>query len=102
MSTLPAYAIIASKVSDPEAFKAYMASTPSTVAAHGGEYVIRGGAQQVVEGDWNPARIVVLKFPSMAAAQAWYHGEGYTASRALRAGATEYFNVVLIEGYLPA
>lgn len=97
----PAYAVITSKISDPEPFKAYMASTPPTVAAHGGEYVIRGGAKEVVEGSWNPDRLVVLKFPSLDAAKAWYFGEGYTASRALRAGATEYFNVVLVEGYAP-
>jgi len=100
MST-PAYAVITSKVSDPETFKAYMASTPATVAAHGGEYVVRGGAMAVVEGDWHPARMVVLRFPSMDAAKAWYFGEGYTASRALRRGATEYFNVMLVEGYTP-
>ncbi len=97
----PAYAVITSKISDPEPFKAYMASTPPTVAAQGGEYVIRGGAKEVVEGNWNPDRLVVLKFPSMEAAKAWYFGEGYTQSRALRAGATEYFNVVLVEGYAP-
>ncbi len=98
---MTAFAIITSKISDPEPFKAYMASTPPTVAAHGGEYVIRGGAKEVVEGNWSPDRIVVLKFPSMDAAKAWYFGEGYTASRALRQGATEYFNVVLVEGYAP-
>ena len=97
----PAYAVITSKISDPEAFKAYMASTPPTVAAQGGEYVIHGGAKAVVEGDWHPDRLVLLKFPSMDAAKAWYFGEGYTASRALRQGATEYFNVVLVEGYAP-
>ena len=74
---------------------------PATVAAHGGEYVVRGGALEAVEGDWHPARLVVLRFPSMDAAKAWYFGEGYTASRALRQGATEYFNVLLVEGFAP-
>ncbi len=96
-----AYAIIASKISDPEAFKAYLAATPPTVAAFGGEYLVRGGAQAVVEGDWTPSRLVMLRFPNMEQAKAWYFGEGYTQARALRAGATEYFNVTLVEGYAP-
>ncbi len=96
-----AYAIISSKVNNPEPFKAYMAATPPTVAAFGGEYMVRGGAQEVLEGDWSPARIVVLRFPSMAQAKAWYFGEGYTQARVLRQGATDYFNVTLVEGYTP-
>lgn len=97
--TLPAYLIVASKISDPEAFKAYMATAPASIAAAGGEYLVRGGAMDVLEGDWRPARITVLRFPSMAQARAWYDGPGYAAARALRQGATEYFDMTLVEGY---
>ncbi|MBB5204076.1 uncharacterized protein (DUF1330 family) [Inhella inkyongensis] len=101
MST-PAYALITVKIVDPEIFKAYMAAAPATIAACGGEYLVRGGAFETVEGEWNPARITVLRFPSMEQARAWYFGEGYTQARALRQSATEYFNVTLVEGYAPA
>jgi uncharacterized protein (DUF1330 family) len=43
----------------------------------------------------------VLKFPSVERARAWYDGEQYRAARARRAGATEYFNMVVVEGYEP-
>ena len=97
----PAYVILTSKISDPEQFKQYLAATPPTLIAHGGEYLVRGGEKIVVEGNWDPDRIVVLRFPSLANARAWYDGGGYTKARALRKGATDYFNVLIVEGYEP-
>jgi uncharacterized protein (DUF1330 family) len=93
------YVIVEMKVSDPERYKEYMAAAPATIAAAGGEYVVRGGRHESLEGDWQPARLAVLKFPSLEQAKAWYDGERYRAVRARRAGATEYFNMVVVEGY---
>ena len=47
---------------------------------------------------WQPARLAVLKFPSYAAAKKWYEDSAYRQVRGKRAGATEYFNMVLVEG----
>jgi uncharacterized protein (DUF1330 family) len=93
------YVIVEMKISDPERYKEYMAAAPAAIAAAGGEYVVRGGRHQSLEGDWQPARLAVLKFPSVEQARAWYDGERYRAARAKRAGATEYFNMVVVEGY---
>jgi uncharacterized protein (DUF1330 family) len=93
------YVIVEMKVSDPERYKEYMAAAPSTIAAAGGEYLVRGGRHESLEGDWQPARLAVLRFPSVEQAKAWYEGERYRAARARRAGATEYFNMVVVEGY---
>ena len=93
-----AYVIVEMKVSDPDQYQQYMAAAPATVAAHGGEYIIRGGRQESLEGDWQPARVAVLKFPSYDQAKAWYDGEQYRSVRAKRAGATEYFNMIVVEG----
>jgi uncharacterized protein (DUF1330 family) len=93
-----AYVIVEMKVSDPEQYKQYMAAAPATVAAHGGEYIVRGGRHESLEGDWQPARVAVLKFPSYEQAKAWYDGEQYRGVRAKRAGATEYFNMIVVEG----
>ena len=87
------------KISDPERYKEYMAAAPATIAAAGGEYLVRGGRHEALEGDWQPARLAVLKFPSLEQAKAWYDGERYRAARAKRAGATEYFNMVVVEGF---
>jgi uncharacterized protein (DUF1330 family) len=93
-----AYVIVEMKVSDPDQYKQYMAAAPATVAAHGGEYIIRGGRHESLEGDWQPARVAVLKFPSYEQAKAWYDSEQYRNARAKRAGATEYFNMIIVEG----
>jgi uncharacterized protein (DUF1330 family) len=68
------------------------------VKAFGGEYLARGGRLDVLEGDWRPPRLVVLRFPSFERAQAFYADAQYQAARLKREGATEYFNMVLVEG----
>ena len=93
-----AYVIVEMKVADAEQYKQYMAAAPATVKAHGGEYVIRGGRYETLEGDWQPARVAMLKFPSFEQARAWYDSEQYRAARAKRAGSTEYFNMIVVEG----
>ena len=93
-----AYMIVESNISDPEKFKDYMASAPAVVKEFAGDYLVRGGRHQVLEGHWQPQRIAMLRFPSLEKAQAFYDAEMYRAARALRAGATEYFNMVVVEG----
>ncbi|MCX6521125.1 MAG: DUF1330 domain-containing protein [Actinobacteria bacterium] len=93
-----AYIIVESKISDPEQFKQYLAASPGVAKAFGGEFLVRGGRIDVLEGDWQPTRMTVLRYPDMATARAMYDSEAYTAVRALRAGATEMFNMVLVEG----
>jgi uncharacterized protein (DUF1330 family) len=92
------YVIVEMKVSDPERYRDYMAAAPATIAAAGGEYLVRGGRHESLEGDWQPARVAILKFPSFEQARAWYDAEQYRAVRAKRAGATEYFNMIVVEG----
>jgi uncharacterized protein (DUF1330 family) len=92
------YVVVEMKISDPERYKEYMAAAPATIAAAGGEYLVRGGKSEPLEGDWIPPRVAILKFPSYEQAKAWYEGEAYRQARAKRAGATEFFNMVLVEG----
>lgn len=95
----PAYLIVEMNISDPERYKQYMAAAPAVVKAAGGEYLVRGGRHETLEGDWQPHRVAVLRFPSYEAAKAFYDNSDYvTQVRPLRVGATEYFNMVLVEG----
>jgi uncharacterized protein (DUF1330 family) len=97
--TAPAYLIVEMHVTDAEQYKQYMAAAPAAVKAFGGEYVVRGGRHETLEGDWNPHRVAVLRFPSYEQAKTFYEDSDYVAHiRPLRAGATEYFNMVLVEG----
>jgi uncharacterized protein (DUF1330 family) len=92
------YIVVEMKITDPERYKAYMAAAPATIAAAGGEYLVRGGRSETLEGDWNPVRLAIVRFPSYEQAKAWYDCESYRQARARRAGATDYFNMVLVEG----
>ena len=95
---MSAYIIVDMQISDLEQYKLYMAEAPAAVKAAGGEYLVRGGRFEVMEGNWQPARIAMLRFPSFEQAKAFYDGELYRQARAKRAGATEFFNMVLVEG----
>jgi uncharacterized protein (DUF1330 family) len=95
---MPAYIIVDMLISDMEQYKQYMAEAPAAVAAAGGEYLVRGGRFEALEGQWQPSRIAMLRFPSFDAAKAFYDGEMYRAARAKRQGATQFFNMVLVEG----
>ncbi|HVL59036.1 MAG TPA: DUF1330 domain-containing protein [Burkholderiaceae bacterium] len=93
-----AYVIADVKVADPDKYRQYQALTPQAVAAAGGEFVVRGGRTETLEGDWRPNRVVVLKFASYDAAKAFYESALYRQARETRAGATESFNMILVEG----
>ena len=93
-----AYLIVEMQISDPEQYKQYMAVAPAAVAAAGGEYLVRGGRHETLEGDWQPARIAMLRFPSFEQAKAFYDSEMYRLARTKRDGATEFFNLILVEG----
>ena len=53
------------------------AGNTESVARHGGRFIVRGGEMEVLEGDWDTRRIVVIEFPDMAAARGWYESEDY-------------------------
>ena len=95
----PAYLIVEMHVTDMEQYKQYMAQAPAQIKAYGGEYLVRGGRSETLEGDWRPHRVALLKFPSFEQAQAFYRDSEYVKRvKPLREGATEYFNMVLVEG----
>jgi uncharacterized protein (DUF1330 family) len=96
--TAPAYLVVTMHITDPDRYKEYMAKAPACVKAFGGEYIVRGGKQETLEGGWQPKRMALLKFPSYEKAKAFYEDGPYKEVRKLREGATEYFNMVLVEG----
>ncbi len=69
---------------------------PATIEKYSGEYIIRGGAAEALEGDWNPNRVVVLKFESLERAKEWYNSDEYQAILSLRTGASNG-NVIMVD-----
>ncbi len=94
---MAAYVIVLIEVSDPETFEAYRAQVPPTLEAYGGEYVVRGGEQEVLEGDWPYPRTVILKFPSVEQAKAWHASAEYESPKALRQSAAKG-NMLVVDG----
>lgn len=92
-----AFLIVDIDVTDDVGYQAYRQLVGPIVAASGGRFIVRGGAIDVLEGEWRPKRVVMLEFPSMATALDWYHGESYAEAKALRLR-TSRCNVVLVEG----
>jgi uncharacterized protein (DUF1330 family) len=92
-----AYLFANIEVTDADGYDEYRKGVPATIAAHGGRYLTRGGATEVLEGDWVPRRMVILEFPSMAALKAWYDCPEYRPLRAIRER-TAVSSLVAIDG----
>ena len=94
---MTAYVIADIDVHDQEAYREYAALVPATLAPYGGRFLVRGGAHETLEGDWQPRRMVVLEFPSADAARCWYGSPEYAAALAMRRRASTG-SLVLVEG----
>jgi len=94
---MPAYIHGDVEVTDPSAYEAYRQQVPALVAAHGGRYLVRGGAVEVLEGDRQPRRQVILEFPDMAHLKAFYTSPQYQALIKIRQSASRG-SLIAIEG----
>ena len=94
---MPAYVIVETNITDPEQYERYREAAPASIAAHGGRYLVRGGELAVFEGEWEPARVVVLEFQDLKTAKRWYASGEYGEARKLREGAAK-LKIVAVAG----
>lgn len=94
---MPAYVIADIDITDPERYKDYTAHTTASIAKHGGRWVVRGGATEVLEGNWEPGRIVVIEFPDVDAARTWFNSDEYQELAAIRREASTA-RLLVVEG----
>jgi len=94
---MPAYVIVEIDILDPVGYEEYKKQAAATVLKYGGKYVVRGGKTEVLEGDWQPKRIVMLEFASIDQAKKWLNCEEYREPRKLR-HKTAKTNMIAIEG----
>jgi uncharacterized protein (DUF1330 family) len=85
------------RVTDPVGYEEYRAGVAGTIAAHGGRYLARGGEVEVLEGTWEPNRMVVLEFPNKAELMGWYDSTEYRQLRQVRQRCSEGA-IVIVEG----
>ena len=94
---MPAYIIVDIDIVDPVGYEQYKNLAGATVESYGGKYIVRGGKTEVLEGDWQPKRIVVLEFESTQRAKDWLNSEEYREPRKMR-HRTARTNMILVEG----
>jgi uncharacterized protein (DUF1330 family) len=94
---MAAYVIVDIDVTDPEGYEEYRRLAPATVASSGGRYMVRGGRTEVLEGDWQPKRIVVLQFDDIEQAKAWWSSAEYAPIMEIR-HRTAKTNMIVVEG----
>jgi uncharacterized protein (DUF1330 family) len=92
-----AYIIANIEVTNPAQYEDYKKWSTEAMKAHGAEVCVRGGKIEVLEGDWAPQRIVVLKFPSVEAAKKFNESPEYGKARDSRQGAA-IMRMIVVEG----
>ena len=95
---MAAYIIVDVTINDQHSYEEYKKLTPASIAAYDGKFIVRGGATETLEGNWQPGRIVVLEFPTMERAKEWWSSEMYAPARQIRYNAAES-RMIVVEGY---
>ncbi len=84
---MPAYLIARVEVTDWSRYREYTKATPAAIQRYGGKFIVRGGEVVTLEGEPEVRRLVIIEFPSMEQAKAFYHSPEYAGAKSLRAGA---------------
>ena len=84
-------------IRDADAFQTYRTRAADSIARHGGRYLVRGGDVDPLEGTWSPRTIIVVEFPSMEQAHAWYRSPEYASALDVRDKALSR-NLILVDG----
>ena len=94
---MAAYVIVQVEVSDPIRYEDYKKMVPPSIAKFGGRFLVRGGKTHTLEGGWAPKRFVMVEFPSVEQAKAWWASPEYAEAKALRQ-ATAASMMIVAEG----
>jgi uncharacterized protein (DUF1330 family) len=94
---MAAYVIADIEILDSVGFEEYRRLVPATIAAHGGRYLARGGATEVLEGSWSPKRCIIVEFPDMDRFRAWWSSPEYAPLQKLRQKTTRS-NIIVTQG----
>ena len=92
---MSAYVIANIRITDPVQYEEYKRLSTIAINAYGAQVCVRGGEVTVLEGDWQPDRVVVLKFASVDRARAFYDSPQYLAARQAREHAADMRMVVV-------
>ena len=94
---MSAYIIVQVDVKDPVRYEDYKRLVPASLAKYGGRFVVRGGRTETLEGTWSPKRFVMVEFPDVQRAKAWWASAEYAEAKMLRQ-ATSHTEMIVVEG----
>jgi uncharacterized protein (DUF1330 family) len=94
---MAAYVVVQIDVKDAETYERYKAMAPPSIGQYGGRYIVRGAPTVILEGAWQPKRLVILEFPDREAAQAWWSSPEYAEAKRLRQSCTDT-EMLLVDG----
>ncbi len=94
---MPAYIIVDVAIKDPHRYEDYKKLTPASLVPFDGKFIVRGGKTETLEGDWKPGRIVVVEFPTLEKAKAWWSSDTYAPAKAIRQAAS-ITRMLLVDG----
>lgn len=95
---MSAYIVVEVEVHDATRYEDYKRMVPPSLEPYGGRFLVRGGKVDNLEGDWSPKRLVILQFPSVEKARAWWDSAEYREAKALRQ-ATASTQMIVVEGF---
>jgi uncharacterized protein (DUF1330 family) len=93
-----AYLIARARIDDPVQYRKYAELAGPIIAKFGGRPLARGGRFEVLEGPTGFNRFVVLEFPSLEQARAYFHSDEYQAAARFRREGGGVLEVVIVEG----
>jgi len=91
------YLILDFSIKDYSRFKEYIDKIPAFINKHGGKYVVQGVEAEVMEGNWQPERVVVLEFPSTEVAKGFLADPDAQPLFSIRHATTDS-KLILVEG----
>jgi uncharacterized protein (DUF1330 family) len=95
---MPAYVVVQVDVKDPVRYDDYKKMVPPSIEKFGGRFLVRGGRTHTMEGTWAPKRFVLVEFPNVEQAKAWWASPEYAEAKALRQ-ATSESQLIIAEGF---
>jgi uncharacterized protein (DUF1330 family) len=86
---MAAYIISRVKVKDPELMKEYAARSIALAKTYGASYPVRTNRVEALEGTYDGRRLIIIQFPDLASARAYWDSAAYQELREMRHAAAD-------------
>lgn len=98
---MPGYLIAHFSITDEEGYGRYVEATVPLLEAHKAKLLVADDAATVLEGEYSDGRLVIVEFPSLDEAKAWYESSEYQEAIKIRQDATCTHSMILVTSFEP-